>query len=106
MDEPFAALDEITRSRLSDDLLSIRERAGCTVVFVTHSVYESVYLSSRIVVLAARPGRIVGELTIDEPFPRKGFRLKPAYARQCVPVSELLEEAMRRGGDAEEEAPQ
>jgi len=103
MDEPFAALDEITRHRLSDDLLAIRERVGCTVVFVTHSVYESVYLSSRIVVLAARPGRIVGEIGIDEPYPRRGFRLAPPYARHCAAVSALLEEAMRQGGDPDEE---
>lgn len=94
MDEPFAALDEITRARLSDDLLMIRERVGCTVIFVTHSVYESVYLSSRIVVFAARPGRIVGELSIDEPYPRKGYRLSAAYTGHCRAVSELLEQAI------------
>ncbi|MBN8490841.1 MAG: ABC transporter ATP-binding protein [Burkholderiales bacterium] len=103
MDEPFAALDEITRHRLSDDLLAIRERVGCTVVFVTHSVYESVYLSSRIIVLAARPGRIVGEIGIDEPYPRRGFRLVQAYAKHCAAVSGLLEEAMRQGGEPDEE---
>ena len=94
MDEPFAALDEITRHRLADDLLAIREQVGCTIVFVTHSVYESVYLSSRIVVLAARPGRIVGELAIDEPYPRSGFRRRPAYGERCNEVSALLEQAM------------
>jgi NitT/TauT family transport system ATP-binding protein len=103
MDEPFAALDEITRHKLSDDLLAIRDRADCTVVFVTHSIYESVYLSSRIAVLAARPGRLIGELMIDEPYPRKGFRLSQAYSRHCAAVSELLEEAMRRGGTDDEE---
>lgn len=103
MDEPFAALDEITRHRLSDDLLAIRERAGCTVVFVTHSVFESVYLSSRIVVLAARPGRVVGELAIDEPYPRRGFRLAATYARHCGEVSALLERAMLAGGAGEED---
>jgi NitT/TauT family transport system ATP-binding protein len=103
MDEPFAALDEITRHKLSDDLLAIRERAGCTVVFVTHSIYESVYLSSRIVVLAARPGRLVGELEVDQPYPRKGFRLAPDYARYCAAVGALLEDAMRRGGADDEE---
>ncbi len=96
MDEPFAALDEITRFKLNNDLLEIWQRAKCTVVFVTHSVYESVYLSSRIVVFAARPGRIIGELAVDEPYPRgNGFRLTPAYARRCSEVSELLDTAMR-----------
>jgi NitT/TauT family transport system ATP-binding protein len=102
MDEPFAALDEITRHRLADDLLDIREQAGCTIVFVTHSVYESVYLASRIVVLAARPGRIVGELKIDEPYPRRGFRKRAAYGEHCNEVSALLERAM--GAGAEEPA--
>jgi NitT/TauT family transport system ATP-binding protein len=105
MDEPFAALDEITRSRLSDDLLAIREKVGCTVVFVTHSVYESVYLSSRIVVLAARPGRIVGELAVDEPYPRKGFRLTPGYTAHCAQVSALLEQAMGFDHDMQGEEP-
>ena len=65
MDEPFAALDEITRFRLNDDLLRLQRELHCTVVFVTHSVYESVYLSSRIVVMAARPGRIVAEIPVE-----------------------------------------
>ena len=65
MDEPFAALDEITRIKLNDDLLELFSRQGLTVIFVTHSVYESVYLSSRIVVMSARPGRISADIPID-----------------------------------------
>jgi NitT/TauT family transport system ATP-binding protein len=95
MDEPFAALDEITRQRLCDDLLRIWQAASCTVVFVTHSVYESVYLSDRIVVMAARPGRIVGEIAIGEPYPRaRSFRMTTGYAEYCRRVSELLDVAM------------
>jgi NitT/TauT family transport system ATP-binding protein len=96
MDEPFAALDEITRTRLSNDLLDIWSKAKCTIIFVTHSVYESVYLSQRIVVMAARPGRIVGELEVEAPYPRTTeFRLSPEYANYCRQVSNLLDVAMR-----------
>ena len=70
MDEPFAALDEITRHRLNADLLALWERQHFTVVFVTHSVFESVFLSQRIAVMAARPGRVLSELVIDAPYPR------------------------------------
>jgi NitT/TauT family transport system ATP-binding protein len=99
LDEPFAALDEITRTRLNDDLLGIWRKARCTVIFVTHSVYESVYLSNRIVVLAARSGRIIGELKIDAPYPRdKEYRLSPNYSAYCRKVSELLDKAMAAGG--------
>ena len=95
LDEPFAALDEITRMKLNDDLLGIWQRAQCTVMFVTHSVYESVYLSNRIVVMAARPGRVIGELRIDAPYPRnKEFRLSTTYSAYCRRVSDLLDEAM------------
>ena len=70
MDEPFAALDEITRHKLNDDLLALWWQSRFTVVFVTHSVFESVYLSQRIVVMAARPGRVMAELRSDAPYPR------------------------------------
>ena len=70
MDEPFAALDEITRQRLNDDLLALKARTGATVIFVTHSVFESVFLSDRIVVMAARPGRVIREIPVDAPYPR------------------------------------
>ena len=80
MDEPFAALDEITRNRLNDDLLRLWERQSWTVVFVTHSVYESVYLSSRIVVMAPRPGRAVEEIEIAAPYPRsESYRTSEPY---------------------------
>jgi NitT/TauT family transport system ATP-binding protein len=91
MDEPFAALDEITRSKLNDDLLRIKVERGCTVIFVTHSVYESVYLSSRIVVMAARPGRVIAEIAVDEPMPRpESFRRSPTYIEACRRASEAL----------------
>src|SRR5258705_309544 len=80
MDEPFAALDEITRFRLNDDLLSLWQALGKTVVFVTHSVFESVYLSQRIVVMTPRPGRVFTELLIDPPYPRaERFRTSAEY---------------------------
>jgi NitT/TauT family transport system ATP-binding protein len=70
MDEPFGALDEITRNRLDADLLGLWRRQGLTVVFVTHSITEAVFLSSRVIVMGARPGRIVEDLRIDNPWPR------------------------------------
>ena len=95
MDEPFAALDEITRNKLSQDLLELWKETNSTVIFVTHSVFESVYLSSRIVVMAARPGRIIGEIEIDRPYPRNGdFRLSDDYSASCRKVSALLGQAM------------
>src|SRR5688572_28038762 len=81
MDEPFAALDEITRFKLNDDLLRLQREFGCTVVCVTYSVYESVYLSSRILVMAARPGRIVAEIPVEAPPERdESFRSSPLFA--------------------------
>ena len=95
MDEPFAALDEITRHRLNKDLLALRQAIGCTVIFVTHSVFESVFLSDRIVVMAARPGRIIGELDVDVPYPRsEAFRTSPEYAASAAAASKILEQAM------------
>jgi NitT/TauT family transport system ATP-binding protein len=95
MDEPFAALDEITRFRLNDDLLRLWQAQSWTVVFVTHSVYESVYLSNRIVVMAASPGPAVGEIRIDAPYPRdEAFRTSQPYNRYCREVSAKLHEAM------------
>ena len=95
MDEPFAALDEITRFRLNDDLLRLWQAQSWTVVFVTHSVYESVYLSNRIVVMAASPGRVVGEVAIDAPYPRdEAFRTSQPYNLYCRAVSAMLHEAM------------
>src|SRR5436309_13571036 len=95
MDEPFAALDEITRFRLNRDLLGMWQSLGKTVVFVTHSVFESVYLSSRIIVMTPRPGRVFTQLSIDAPYPRsERFRTSPAYVALCRKVSDALECAM------------
>jgi NitT/TauT family transport system ATP-binding protein len=95
MDEPFAALDEITRQKLNDDLLALQSKIGCTVIFVTHSVFESVFLSDRIVVMAARPGRVVQELTVDAPYPRDiAFRTSADYAAHTQVVSEALRRAI------------
>jgi putative spermidine/putrescine transport system ATP-binding protein len=94
LDEPFAALDEITRGRLDDDLLRLWAARGLTVVFVTHSVYEAVYLSTRVAVFGARPGRIVETLAIDPPGPRdEAFRASPAYATWCLRASAALRTA-------------
>jgi NitT/TauT family transport system ATP-binding protein len=99
MDEPFAALDEITRFKLNNDLLNVWERLNKTVIFVTHSVFESVYLSSRIVVMAARPGRVIEELSIDAPYPRdEAFRTSATYADWCRHTSQSLERAIAAGG--------
>ncbi len=95
MDEPFAALDEITRFRLNNDLLTLKARIGCTVIFVTHSVFESVFLSDRIVVMAARPGRVIREVQVDAPYPRsEEFRTSADYAALCREASDALREAM------------
>ncbi|MEM9975224.1 MAG: ABC transporter ATP-binding protein [Pseudomonadota bacterium] len=95
MDEPFAALDEITRFKLNNDLLELKAKIGCTVIFVTHSVFESVFLSDRIVVMAARPGRVIRELTVDVPYPRhEEFRTSAEYAAYCREASEALQAAI------------
>jgi NitT/TauT family transport system ATP-binding protein len=95
MDEPFAALDEITRFKLNNDLLAMQARIGCTVIFVTHSVFESVFLSDRIVVMAARPGRVIEEVRVDAPYPRsEEFRTSADYAAHCRAASRALEQAM------------
>ncbi len=95
MDEPFAALDEITRFRLNNDLLQLWHAERFTVVFVTHSVFESVFLARRIVVMAPRPGRIAQSLTIDAPAGHgEEFRTSAEYAAQCRIVSAALHAAM------------
>jgi NitT/TauT family transport system ATP-binding protein len=99
MDEPFAALDEITRNRLNDDLLLWWQARGLTALFVTHSVFEAVYLSRRIVVMSARPGRVVAELTVDEPYPRSDeFRTSQRYALMCSRVSNALRAGEQEAG--------
>ena len=91
MDEPFAALDEITRFRLNNDLLSLWRGLRKTVIFVTHSVFESVYLSQRVVVMTPRPGRISAEIRIDAPEPRdEDYRTSADYAGYCRKVSNAL----------------
>ncbi len=95
MDEPFAALDEITRFKLNNDLLQLWQRFGWTVIFVTHSVFESVYLSNRILVMSARPGRIVEDVRISAPYPRDDrFRVSDAYGDLCREVSRSLHQAI------------
>jgi NitT/TauT family transport system ATP-binding protein len=102
MDEPFAAIDEITRFKLNDDLLQMWQTLRTTVVFVTHSVFESVYLANRVVVMAARPGRVFTELTVDAPYPRdKNFRTSSEYAALCRRASEALAQATAAGAGHE-----
>ncbi len=94
MDEPFGALDEITREDLNDDLLRLWQDARMTALFVTHSVSEAVFLSERVVVMSARPGRIFADLAINEPYPRTpAFRESDAFATHCRQVSETLRAA-------------
>ncbi len=98
LDEPFAALDEITRMGLNDDLMRLWASRRPTVVFVTHSVFESVYLSTRIAVMTARPGRIAADLPVDLPQPReRALRSAAAYGELCTVVSGHLARAMAAG---------
>ena len=98
MDEPFAALDEISRSKLNDELLELFAARKLTVVFVTHSVYESVFLSSRIIVLSSRPGRIAAEIPIPMDCPRREeFRSSAFYHEHCRLVLAALRRAISVG---------
>jgi len=100
MDEPFGALDEMTRNRLNDDILQLWRDKRWTLAFVTHSVFEAVYLSTRIEVMAARPGRIVAKVPIDEPYPRSHeFRKTHRFTDYCTQVSEALEKASAMGAE-------
>jgi NitT/TauT family transport system ATP-binding protein len=96
LDEPFAALDEITRSRLNDDLLGLWRRRRWAALFITHSVYESVYLSTRVLVMSSRPGRVVDEIAVDLPEPRTAeTRATPRYIELCRRVSRALEGSLQ-----------
>jgi NitT/TauT family transport system ATP-binding protein len=92
MDEPFAALDEFTRQKLNGDLLRWWQARPLAVLFVTHSVFEAVFLSQRVLVMGARPGRVLAEVVIDEPYPRDAaFRTSTRYAQACVQITQALE---------------
>ena len=94
MDEPFGALDEFTRHRLDADLAALWAQRRFSALFVTHAITEAVFLSTRIVVMAARPGRIVGELAIDAPLPRdESFRTSERFAAACRELSLALADA-------------
>ena len=95
MDEPFAALDEITRQKLNDDVLRLWRQSGITVIFVTHSVFESAYLSNRIVVMRARPGQVFADLPIDTAAVRdEEYRTSEEYRATCAVVSRTLHDAI------------
>src|SRR5215469_16674050 len=94
LDEPFAALDEITRFKLNEDLLALWQSHQWTVIFVTHSVFESVFLSNRIIVMTKRPGRIAADVPIDLAYPRQGaLRTQSDYTALCAQLSAILAEA-------------
>jgi NitT/TauT family transport system ATP-binding protein len=98
MDEPFGALDEITRNRLDADLIQLWWKKKLTVIFVTHSIYEAVFLSTRVAVMAARPGRILAEVAIEEPHPRTdAWRVTQKFAAYAKLLSEHLADASARG---------
>lgn len=96
MDEPFGALDEMTRERMNDELLRIWERTGTTVVFVTHSIPEAVFLSSRVIVMSARPGRITHTIDIDLPRPRNDVTRETELYFSLITQ---VREALRAGED-------
>ena len=97
MDEPFGALDEFTRQELDDDMLRMWSDQALTIVFVTHSIYEAVFMSTRIAIMAARPGRVIREIVVDEPFPRgDDYRGSPRFAATCAEVMAALTDAHRQ----------
>jgi NitT/TauT family transport system ATP-binding protein len=103
MDEPFGALDEITRHKLDADLLELWRSKKFTVVFVTHSIHEAVFLSTRVIMMAARPGRVVEEVTIDEPYPRTpDFMVTPRFAQYAKRLQDSLLRASRENGQESE----
>jgi NitT/TauT family transport system ATP-binding protein len=105
MDEPFGALDEMTRERMNSEVLRIWERTGITVIFVTHSIPEAVFLSSRVVVMSARPGRITDIITVDLPRPRTvETREHERYFELVTGVREALRSGERGGAGSADEA--
>jgi NitT/TauT family transport system ATP-binding protein len=93
-DEPFGALDEITRERLNDELLRLFEHEGFAALFITHSIQEAVFLSTRVLVMSPRPGRIVGDYSVPFPYPRSSdVRYEPSFAELAGEVSLALREA-------------
>jgi NitT/TauT family transport system ATP-binding protein len=100
MDEPFGALDEITRHKLDADLLDLWRKKKLTVIFVTHSIHEAVFLSTRVVMMAARPGRVVEDFHIAEPYPRTAdFMVSPEFSRYAKQLQDSL---LRASVDTEE----
>ncbi|MBI2812899.1 MAG: ABC transporter ATP-binding protein [Opitutae bacterium] len=98
LDEPFGALDEMTRNRLNEELLDLRAQSPFTALFVTHSVAEAVFLSNRIIVMAAHPGRFHAEVRVDFPYPREaGLRARPEFQVRVNEVSRLLHEVEAPG---------
>ncbi len=97
MDEPFAALDEFTRQALNDDLIKLAREDGITVIFVTHSVYESTYLSNRVAVMTPRPGRIAADIALAHPEVREAasYRLTPQFMDDARRISAAMADAMR-----------
>ncbi len=101
MDEPFAALDELNRRQLHDDLLKLWREDGLTVIFVTHSVFESTYLSQKVVVMTPRPGRIFDEIRLTAPLERdETYRLSAEFSADATKVSRALKLAMQDGSEA------
>ena len=95
LDEPFAALDEITRRQLADDLLALWAEQRPAIVFVTHNVEEAVYMAGRVVVMTRGPGRIAGEVTVEGPTPRPaGFRTTQVFRDAAERLSHILREGM------------
>jgi NitT/TauT family transport system ATP-binding protein len=91
MDEPFGALDEITRHKLDADLIDLWRKKNLTVIFVTHSIHEAVFLSTRVVMMAARPGRVVEDFHINEPYPRTtDFMVSPEFSRYAKQLQDSL----------------
>jgi NitT/TauT family transport system ATP-binding protein len=104
MDEPFGALDEFTRQRLDGELVHLWRQRGLTIVFVTHSIHEAVFLSTRVAVMGPRPGRMIAEIAIDEPHPRgEAFRLSTRFAGYAQRLSQLVAQAC--GGALGDAAP-